>query len=409
MDFIRDKIMQILKTIKTIIVGLGKYLVLGLSYLMPRDKNIWIFGSYLGVFNDNAKYLFIYVNENCPEIRPIWISDSKKTVDFLRSKQFEAYYKYSLQGFFYALRGKLYIYNSYLSYISLWLRGGVTKINLWHGIPIKKIEFDIKKGKLKRIFNHSVFCKCKYSKHYVMPNFVLSTSKKVDQYFSSAFRVGEEKCLNFGYPRNEILSYSEDKIINFIERYESVEIKELVQSFKKYKKVFVYMPTWRDSRQDFIEDSQIDFELLNQIFQQKNYYLVIKLHCTTLSLLDLKEYKNILLLDNKLDMYPILPFTDCLITDYSSIFFDYKLMDKQVILFPFDKREYISKDREMYYDYSLVAENQLVVNSFSELIELIQSDVENKKDNTLLQEMIFETREIESCKKIVEFIKNNEK
>ncbi len=393
-----------LKILLKIFVYPVLYLILGLSYLMPRNKNIWVFGSFSGAFNDNVKYLFIYVNEKHPEIRPIWISDSKKIVNFLRSKEFEAYHKYSLQGVFYALRGKFYFYFSNATNINLWLSGGATKMNLWHGVPMKKIQFDTN----YQIFEPSFKNKFLYIDHHLKNDFILSTSQKLSQYFSSAFKIDRKKCLNFGYPRNEILSYSEDKIMNFIEKYEPLETMELVQNLKKYDKVFAYMPTWRDNGRDFIEDAGIDFELLNEILKNKNYYLMLKLHHMTKLSVGMEQYKNILLLDNKLDMYPILPFTDCLITDYSSIFFDYKLMNKQVILFPFDKEEYISKDREMYYDYCLVEENQLVANSFSELVELIQSDATCVKDNKLLEEMIFETRRIESCKEIVRLIKNDE-
>ncbi len=382
------------------------YLFLGLSYLMPRNKNVWVFGSFSGAFDDNVKYLFIYVNEHCPKIRPIWVSKNRDTVNFMRNKNFKAYHKYSIQGLWYALRGGFYLVNGSALDINAWVSGGSVIITLWHGVPIKKIAFDdeinkdrifLFESKIKNIFFYPTF-------YMIKSNFILSTSKKVSALFSSAFLVKKEKCLNFGYPRNEILSYSKNNIMNFIEKYESIETKKLVQNLKDYDKVFVYMPTWRDDGRDFIQSAGFDFETLNKILYEKNYYLILKLHHLTRLSVNIEQYENILLIDNKLDVYPILPFTDCLITDYSSIFFDYKLMNKEVILFPFDKEEYISKDREMYYDYSLVTENQLVANSFSELLKFIQSDVKSTKNNKLLQEMIFETREIDSCKEIVEFI-----
>ncbi len=375
------------------------YLFLGLSYFVPRNKNIWLFGScYSVLFNDNAKYLYLYVNENFPNIKAIWISSNKNTIRFLRSKNLKAYNKYSIQGIFYALIGKFYFFNGFVGGINTWANGGAVKVHLWHGVPIKKIRFDMKQ------FAPSFANRFLYPGLYPDKNdYILSTSKKTTEIFKSAFRIDKNKYLELGYPRNEILSYSEDKIMNFIQKYEPFETKKLVQNLKKYDKVFAYMPTWRDNGRDFIKDAQIDFELLNQTLQNKNYCLILKLHNLTKLSVNVEQYKNILLIDNKLDMYPILPFTDCLITDYSSIFFDYKLMNKEVILFPFDKEEY-TKNRELYYDYSLVEENQSVVYNFSELVELIQSDVKNISNNPLLEELIFETKEMESCKEIVDLI-----
>ncbi len=402
MDFIKNNVMKTLKIAIKILIYPILYLFLGLSYLIPRDKNVWIFGGFSSnSFNDNAKYLYLYTSTNCTKIKAVWISSNKNIIKFLRSKNLLAYYKLSFQGIFYSLVGQYYFFNNSLRDINLWTSGSATKINLWHGIPIKKIKFDINKP----LYIPSVKNQFLHPDHYIKPNYVLSSSKKVSKFFCSAFRINEKSCLNFGYPRNEILLYSKNKIMDFVEKYEPFKTKSLIHKLKKYKKVFIYMPTWRDDGRDFIHNAKIDFDCLEHIMQKKNFLLILKLHHATKLSINVKQYKNILLIDNNLDVYPILPFTYCLITDYSSIYFDYKLMRKEVILFPFDKEEYLTKDREMYYSYDLVTENQLVANNFEELITLIQSDNIDISDNNLLQDMIFETKGVESSKEIVKIIK----
>ncbi len=377
------------------------YLSLGFSYFVPRKKNIWLFGGVAAAFSDNVKYLFIYVTENCPDLRAIWISKNRDTVRSIKAKGFEAYYKYSIKGIYYPLIGNCYFFFDTVSNINFWTSGGAVKVNLWHGVPIKKIEFDIKN---RPTFNLSFKSRFLHPSHYAQSHYILSTSKKVSELFASAFRVDLEKCLALGYPRNEILSYSEDEILTFVEKYEPAQTKTLIKKIKEYKKVFVYMPTWRDNGRDFVKAAGIDFGILNNILKKKNYCLILKLHHRTKLPLNFESNKNIFLFDNQSDIYPILPFTDCLITDYSSIYFDYKLMRKEVILFPFDKEDYLSKDRDMYYSYDLVAENQLVAHNFTELIALIQSETTNINDNGLLKEMIFETKDIESSKEIVKSV-----
>ncbi len=377
------------------------YLLLGFSYLVPRNKKIWVFGSFLGAFNDNAKYLFIYIVENHPEIRPIWISDDKKTVNNLINKGFEVYYKHSLKGYFYTLIGKNYFFNVCLEDINVWTSGGATKINLWHGIPIKKIGFDVESSLfISNIKNRFLYPQC-----FIHSDYVLSTSQWLSKCFASAFKMNEKDCIELGYPRNKILSYPKDKVLNFIQKYEHKFILELVQNLKKWDKIFVYMPTYRDTKRDFIKEANLDFEVLNTALKEKNRFLILKFHHHTKLPINLEKYENLFVFKN-IDIYPILPFTDCLITDYSSIFFDYKLMKKEVILFPFDKDEYVKKDREMYYSYDCVTKNQNVANSFSQLVELIKSDVENKKNNKLLEKLIFQTKEIESSKEIVKIIQD---
>ena len=116
-----------------------------LSFLVPRDKKIWLFGSTFGRrFADNPRYLYLYVSQHRDElgIRPIWISHNEDVVKMLNAEGYEAYMYHSLKGIWFALRGKLYLYDNYSKDINFWQSGGALKINLWHGIPLKKIQHD---------------------------------------------------------------------------------------------------------------------------------------------------------------------------------------------------------------------------------------------------------------------------
>ena len=113
------------------------------SFLFPRNKNIWLFGSTFGRrFADNPRYFYLYVSQMVPEVRAIWISHDKGIVEFLSREGYEAYYNHSLKGIWYCLRGKVYCFDNYSKDISFWLSGGALKFNMWHGIPLKKIQAD---------------------------------------------------------------------------------------------------------------------------------------------------------------------------------------------------------------------------------------------------------------------------
>lgn len=78
------------------------------SFLCIRNRNKWLFGTNVG-FTDNAKYLFIYANEQKDEIRPIWITSSRDTVERIHKMGFEAYLKYSLKGLYHSLTAHVYV------------------------------------------------------------------------------------------------------------------------------------------------------------------------------------------------------------------------------------------------------------------------------------------------------------
>lgn len=179
-----------------------------LSFLFPRNKRIWLFGSTFGRrFADNPKYLYLYMSQHREKlkIRPVWISHDRKIVEFLNRNGYEAYYYHSLKGVLMALRGRVYIFDNYSKDINFWQSGGALKVNLWHGIPLKKIQAD-------NIFDKFRHPKNRWEKFKNFPrnlsdekpgHYVLATSQFIRPIFSSAFNT--DNVLVSGYPRNDIL------------------------------------------------------------------------------------------------------------------------------------------------------------------------------------------------------------
>ena len=71
-----------------------------ISFLIPKKRNLWVFGSWFGQkYADNSKYLFEYINNNHTDIETVWLSTSRKTIETIRSKGFSAVITFSFKGF----------------------------------------------------------------------------------------------------------------------------------------------------------------------------------------------------------------------------------------------------------------------------------------------------------------------
>ncbi|SIQ65528.1 CDP-glycerol glycerophosphotransferase family protein [Aeromonas hydrophila] len=326
-----------MKTIFQIVSRCLQFIVYGFSFLIPRDKKTWVFGSF-GTYNDNSRYLFEYVIKEHKEIRAIWISSDDQSV-LLASRYGEAYQRNSFKGLYYALRAKVYIYAAYTRDICWYASGGAYKVNLWHGIPLKKIEFDIRTPPLVNVFhNANLVAHFKHPHAHIRHNLVLSPSQYVYEYsFKSAFRLrSEAEIVISQYPR--------------VTKIEELAKTASVHTDGQQRITFLYAPTWRDSGGDFIASSGIDFDALERLLTTFDAKLVVKLHPATKIACDLSQYQHIVMANNKLDPCELMAQADCLITDYSSMYFDYMVLDRPIIFFAFDKDEYL-KEREFYLEY----------------------------------------------------------
>lgn len=328
------------------------YLFFPFSFLFPRSRKVWVFGSFRGAFNQNTKYLFIYVSEHVPELCAVWISYKSAVVREIRSKGLKAYSLFSLPGLYYALRGKYYFFNDYTSDICYFTSGGTVKVNLWHGVGLKKIEFCIGNGPLadryvRKTFRERYF----YPFVYQRPDYFLSSTDFQSVKFAQAFRIPLEKCLNLGYPRNDVLLWGEERRKAFIDRYEPAVTREWIEKLGKYQKIYLYMPTWRDSQKELFS-AHLELDKLNEFMQETDSLFLFKPH----PMMKIEpgifgQSSHLMLLDSHVDIYTLLPYTHVLVTDYSSILYDYLLMrEKDVILYLYDYDTYV-QERDFNYPF----------------------------------------------------------
>ena len=359
------------------------------SFLFPRSKRIWLFGSTFGRrFADNPRYFYLYVSQMAKKslattatdnmtddnpcmvdgkpIRPIWISHNKEIVEFLHENGYEAYYNHSIKGIWYCLRGKVYCFDNYSKDISYWLSGGAIKFNMWHGVGNKCINFDNKHDKVRHPKN--AWEKFKYFPRRLSDekpsHYILSTSPMMSEIFARAFQVSEDHVIEAGYPRNDILfedvndlqesENASDNNIHIRNLYLPEEQK-LMDNIKECKqqglKVSGYLPTFRPSETKLFEVCNL--EKLNQFLGEHDMKLVCKLHPKSgcRQAFEKMEYSNLYVVPAEVDVNAFLGNIDLLIADYSSVYSDYMLLDRPVVAFHYDYEEYAKDTRDAYFDW----------------------------------------------------------
>lgn len=339
------------------------------SFLIPRNGKKIAFGCYRGAFCDNSKYLFIELVEKGRDV--VWISTKRSTVAQIRRMGLPAEWGFSPRGAWRALRSRYWVVSAYTSDIFWAFSGGARVLNLWHGVGVKRIEYNSLSGPLydryiRRTFKEAFF----HPESYRKPEYLVVGSSELTPMFSSAFRIPESRCIECGYPRNAILNVAPKQREEFVTRFEPAFTTDLCDKLASYSRVWLYMPTWRESQREIFSQG-MDFNSIQRVMQERNELLLLKPHSNTI-VGGIDSCSNIVLLDNAMDVYPLLALTDVLITDYSSILYDYILLEgKSIVLYLYDKQEYLDA-HSSYFPFDENTIGQVAVNS-SELLDIMSS------------------------------------
>ncbi|MBS4174950.1 CDP-glycerol glycerophosphotransferase family protein [Bacillus sp. FJAT-49736] len=315
------------------------------SKLFPRSKKIIVFGAENGMgFRGNPKYLFLEMVKN-PGYQCIWITKSQQVVKELNEKGFTSYKHHSLKGIYYQLRAKLVIHSHSINDdFSKVLLGGAISYNTWHGVGLKKVWGAHSKTFSYKILHNSSFVKRFFGKLVLKTNsagvnYVVSTSPRVSSYYPETFLVDKKNVIELGQVRNDIF-------------FQDSEEDEKIPDYIKNNKVILYMPTHRNfGKLDTPINLVFDFEKLDEFCGKMGYLFIVKRHMYSSGSIS-KKYKNIIDVSNKsYDPQFLLKYTDILLTDYSSCYTDYLLLDRPVVFYCYDLEMYLQKSNEMYFDY----------------------------------------------------------
>lgn len=349
-----------------------QFLLYAISGLVPRRKNLWVFGSWGGWrYADNSAAFFRYCREHVDdEIQLVWISRSREIVSMLRDGGHEAHWIWSPLGILRCIRAEAYLFDCFSKDINFWLSKGAVKINLWSGVPLKAFERDIDNpgNRYYRLFHGSLPERVGFGImmpwHVVRPDLIIATSPTTAEITRRAFDLTDDAVVVTGFPRNDALFDTE---VNGPARRSCPEA--VVEASRAGKTVFFYLPTFRDSAKHFVD---IDWAKLDALMESLDAVFLIKFHPVDATNFT-HETPRVIQLFQDVDVYDVLPFTSALISDYSSIIFDYMLLDRPIIYYVPDLDEFVSSSRLLIFHPAEIAVGQLCPDSESLLAAM--SDV----------------------------------
>lgn len=373
---------RLIKKVVNIIFSIVFLPIYHLIGFIPRNNRIWIFSSWFGQkYSDNSRIFYEYINKFHPEIKAVWISKDKEIVKKIKQNGYFAAYSKSINSLWYLFRAKK-IFTTSGEEVSLALCNGIEYYALWHGMPLKKILLDagFSSRKSKKMILKE---KCLKTLRVLFPwsdfidqkeMYTITNSDFFVQYLKTAFNLPEEKILKTGSPRCDALFQKKDEPL----------VSQIKQEFPD-SKIFLYMPTFRTSSwtgkifKPFTNEFGFDEKEFFQILDKKNIVFLYKPHFSDAAFMDSIDVKKI---DSRFiaisdecydELYSFISHIDVLVTDYSSIYFDFIATNKPVILTPFDYADYVKNAREHYFNYFDNMEG-VKANNWSEFVSILEND-----------------------------------
>lgn len=324
--------------------------------LFRRNRNLWIFSSWLGQkYNDSSRIFFEYMHKNHPEIRCVWLSKNRQIQKTLRENGYEAVSAFSPYAKWLTFRAGMIFSTSSDEFFFGFTKGAIF-MELWHGMPLKKIGFDdnVSKGngtflhKLGLEMNKRFFCWKSFM--YMKNCWTLTSSDFFIPFLQTAFNLPKERILPVGLPRTDAMFSCKKEALT----------EKIRREFSGCK-ILLYMPTFRTGVwsgkpfNPFAAEYGFNVNEFTDFLEKENIVFLYKPHFVDLKLIqNSRVEKRFISIDDESydELYNFVGQIDILMTDYSSIYFDFIVTKKPVVLLPFDLDEYLKTSRAHYFDYS---------------------------------------------------------
>ncbi|MDH2869828.1 CDP-glycerol glycerophosphotransferase family protein [Bacillus cytotoxicus] len=338
-----------------------KLLFLLLRHLPPH-KQLIVFESYSGKqYSCNPRALYEYLAQYHSDFELIWSVNKEYTKEF-DMKQVPYVTRFSIRWFIVMARAKYWIVNSRMP---LWIPKPkhTVYIQTWHGTPLKKLAMDMKEVHMPGTTTEAY--KENFQKEVQNWDYLLSPNAYSTKIFKRAFQFNKT-IIEAGYPRNDFLYVNNNT--------QAIRVLKEKNKLPVDKKIILYAPTWRDdqfySKGKYKLDLQLDFKSLQKELGD-NYIILLRMHYLVAEQYDLSQYEGFVYdFSEYVDINELYVIADLLITDYSSVFFDYANLKRPIIFYTYGIESYRDKLRGFYFNLEKEAPGPVVTTS-QEVLEAI--------------------------------------
>lgn len=310
------------------------YIVFALFFYLSRlfrssERKVFLVATHDDSPEGNIGIVADAIQKKFPDARLIWFTRKDKITNpfnfFIRKAYHLATAKY------------VFLDNEFLPMAYIRFAGDVKVVQLWHGTgTIKRFGQDVNTGSLKEL---------EYRANQRITHLIVNSEETKKEY-ASAFGITEERIFVLGLPRTDLLlspSFLQKKKEAFLAEYENLRGKRWI----------LYAPTFRD---DEVEEPELHLELPQMSEElEDGDVLMIRLHPHIANRLgeefETAKWDNIINVSEYAGVTTLLAVADVLVTDYSSIIFEYCLQKKPMIFYAYDLEQFEAEGRSFYRDY----------------------------------------------------------
>jgi len=390
-----------------IILGWG--ILVPLSFLIPKNNSIIFITRFSNNFDGNLKYLFLYFVDRKEEFPDVYFLTSDHAIEKdLKSNNLPVLFYPRISTIWkFLIAGTIIVDgNEWIRQFKYYPLYFTRRIQLWHGSGMKTVG--LLKPRIMKLNAVARFILGVIGNH---PSYDLLILNSTDQKNTRAKAFKYKELLINGQPRNDV--FFKDNVAPYLIGIDDDTYNKCIKFKNEGYKLIAYCPTHRKLTDTFMRlKDTLDVKRLNKFAVENKLIFIFKYHTKTWKehTYNLKGLSNILEYDKTRDIYPLLGKCDLMITDYSSIFVDYLLLDKPVVFFPFDQEHYVNGERALQFEYKEVTPGRRCM-TYDELEAEIRKTIvdgidDYREERKIILKKFFDTADGQSCDRILEYIRN---
>ena len=352
----------------SIVKILYKYLFVFVGFF-PANPKLIVFESYLGrQYACNPRAIYEYLKVHYPEYRLYWSVD-KRYIHNFKDKDLKLVTRFSIKWLFLMANARFWVTNSRMP---KWIPKPkhTIYVQTWHGTPLKKLALDMDEVYIPNTTTEQ------YKKDFIKESsnwdYLISPNRYSTKIFRRAFAFNKY-IIESGYPRNDYLYIS-----NMEE--EQLKLKRKYQ-IPTDKKVILYAPTWREDQHDELGVYKFNLKLDLKMMRERlgdDYIVLLRMHYLIAESMDISNFQGFAYdFSHHEDIRELYLVSDILITDYSSVFFDYANLRRPMIFFVYDIDNYRDRLRGFYFDFEEKAPGPLVKTTEEVIAEIKKTEQED--------------------------------